>query len=90
MRKTVSVTRRVRRERTTMLPDSGNRTLFEGGAQKDPGIAKGRFDLIPAAPLLRLAKHYQAGAEKYSARNWEKEYRCGALWTQPSDIWSSS
>ena len=33
---------------------------------------KGRCDLLPACAILRLARHYEAGAEKYEERNWEK------------------
>jgi hypothetical protein len=32
---------------------------------------KGRCDLLPACAILRLARHYEAGARKYSDRNWE-------------------
>ncbi|MEL7609515.1 MAG: dATP/dGTP diphosphohydrolase domain-containing protein [Bacillota bacterium] len=55
-----------------MLQDSGSRREFETGAVRDMGEGKGRCDLLPACALLRLAKHYEAGALKYSARNWEK------------------
>ena len=50
--------------------------------------SRGRFDLLPANILLRLhgiepldyvalrcfAIHIENGAQKYSERNWEKEY----------------
>lgn len=55
-----------------MLKDSGNRREFETGAVRDMQEGKGRCDLLPACALLRLAKHYEAGAMKYEARNWEK------------------
>lgn len=54
------------------LHDSGTRREFETGAARDMGVGKGRCDLLPACALLRLARHYEAGAEKYEARNWEK------------------
>lgn len=54
------------------LRDSGERTKFSTGAVRDTGSGKGRFDLLPAYPLLRLAKLYEAGAKKYAERNWEK------------------
>jgi hypothetical protein len=54
------------------LKDSGNRTEFGTGAVRDIGGNKGRCDLLPAVALLRLAKHFEAGAKKYSDRNWEK------------------
>ena len=55
-----------------MLHDSGHRRQFSSGAVRDMPIGKGRCDLLPAAALLRLAKHYEAGAIKYGERNWEK------------------
>ncbi len=42
------------------------------GSQRDSRRGKGRFDLIPALPLKRLAGLYERGAEKYGDRNWEK------------------
>ena len=54
------------------LKDSGERQTFETGAKRDTQGGKGRFDLIPAYPLFRLAKLYEAGAKKYDERNWEK------------------
>lgn len=55
-----------------MIKDSGERTEFESGAVRDMHTGKGRFDLLPMCVLIRLAKHYEAGALKYSDRNWEK------------------
>ena len=55
-----------------MLKDSGNRREFETGAVRDMQEGKGRCDLLPACALLRLSKHYEAGAMKYEDRNWEK------------------
>ena len=67
------------------LKDSGQRANFETGAIRDGAPLRGRFDLLPwetlvsfpeqcmhPAVLIRLAKHFEAGAEKYDARNWEK------------------
>ena len=54
------------------LADSGHRREFESGAVRDMQEGKGRCDLLPACSLLRLAKHYEAGAKKYEDRNWEK------------------
>ena len=39
---------------------------------RDMHEGKGRCDLLPMCVLLRLAKHYEAGARKYNDRNWEK------------------
>lgn len=55
-----------------MIKDSGERTEFETGAVRDMAQGKGRCDLLPPLALLRLARHFEAGAEKYGDRNWEK------------------
>ena len=55
-----------------LLHDSGERRQFETGAVRDMQAGKGRCDLLPACALLRLARHYEAGAQKYEDRNWEK------------------
>lgn len=54
------------------IKDSGERTQFGSGAVRDMHEGKGRFDLLPMCVLMRLAKHYEKGALKYSERNWEK------------------
>ena len=54
------------------LHDSGQRREFETGAARDMEAGKGRFDLLPACAIARLARHYEAGANKYEDRNWEK------------------
>lgn len=62
-------------EPTEFIPvirDSGQRTSFGSGAVRDLHQGKGRCDLLPMCVLLRLAKHYEAGALKYEERNWEK------------------
>lgn len=55
-----------------VVKDSGKRKEFATGAVRDASFGKGRFDLIPAYPLFRLAKLYEAGSLKYAERNWEK------------------
>ena len=64
------------RERTkvhTQIVDHGGERVRTGnGAEREVAAGKGRFDLIPAYPMERLAKHYEAGAQKYAERNWEK------------------
>ncbi len=50
--------------------DSGTRHVEVTGGQRDSNAGKGRFDLIPALPLKRLAQLYQRGAEKYGPNNW--------------------
>ena len=54
------------------LKDSGQRSEYPTGAVRDNAEGKGRYDLIPFQGLARLARHYEAGAKKYSDRNWEK------------------
>lgn len=54
-----------------MLEDSGDRTIFETGAQREIIEGKGRYDLLPPEALKRLAIHFENGAKKYAARNWE-------------------
>lgn len=55
-----------------MLKDSGQRRIFSTGGQRDRGERKGRFDLLPPYAIYKLAKHFEDGADKYEARNWEK------------------
>lgn len=54
-----------------ILKDSGDRREFGTGAVRDMAEGKGRCDLLPACALIRLSKHFEAGAKKYSERNWE-------------------
>jgi hypothetical protein len=55
-----------------MIKDSGERTVFETGAQRDVPKDKGRMDLLPCRALISLSKHFEEGARKYEDRNWEK------------------
>lgn len=52
--------------------DSGRREEFGTGSRRDSREGKGRFDLIPTAPLRELALHYEQGAVKYGDHNWKK------------------
>ena len=52
------------------VKDSGIREEFITGSRRDTRKGKGRFDLIPPYPLLRLAQHYENGAVKYGDHNW--------------------
>lgn len=54
--------------------DSGQRESFETGAKRDVRAGKGRFDLIPAVALQRLAGVYERGAAKYGDRNWQQGF----------------
>lgn len=64
---------------TLDLPDSGNRRKFDSGAVRDMEEGKGRFDLLPAYAIFRVARHYEAGAKKYDDRNWEKGIPVSAM-----------
>jgi hypothetical protein len=50
----------------------GEHKVFATGAKREVLPGKGRYDLIPPTPIHRLAVHYENGAKKYDARNWEK------------------
>lgn len=54
------------------IKDSGTRREFGTGAVRDAEAGKGRCDLLPACAILRLARHFEAGASKYDERNWEQ------------------
>lgn len=51
---------------STQLPDTGARTEFETGARRDASVGKGLPSNIPPSFLRALAKHYEAGREKYA------------------------
>jgi len=60
------------------VKDEGRPRQVTGeGAEREMATGKGRFDLIPAYPHLRLAQHYENGAKKYAERNWEKGLKLG-------------
>jgi len=48
------------------VKDGGKRHTFTGGGQREPSTGKGRYDLLPPEGILRLAKHYENGARKYT------------------------
>lgn len=54
------------------LKDSGAREEFATGSRRDSRAGKGRFDLLPALAIARLARHFEAGAVKYGDNNWRK------------------
>lgn len=56
-----------------LMNDGGARMSYgENKAIREPSTGKGRFDLITPFGLMRLAKWYELGAQKYADRNWEK------------------
>jgi len=52
--------------------DSGNRTKYKSGMNRDIQDDKPRYDLIDGEILERLALLMARGAKKYGERNWEK------------------
>lgn len=54
------------------IKDSGERTEFSTGAQRDMHTGKGRFDLLPWHAIHEVAKHCEEGALKYGERNVDK------------------
>ncbi len=54
------------------VKDSGERQVFATGAQRDAQVGKGRFDLLPAQAMTRLAVHFEKGAAKYGDNNYLK------------------
>ena len=61
------------------IKDSGTRRQFDSGAVRDMQEGKGRCDLLPACAILRIARHFEAGAKKYDDRNWEKGIPVGSF-----------
>jgi len=56
----------------TAVKDSGERRDFGTGSVRDVRTGKGRYDLLPAYPIKRIAQHFENGAAKYGDRNWQK------------------
>ena len=54
------------------IKDSGQRSHFSTGAQRDCQEGKGRMDLLPFRALIEVAKVYEEGAKKYNDNNWRK------------------
>ena len=54
------------------IKDSGERTEFTTGAQRDMHAGKGRFDLLPWHAIHDVAKHCEEGALKYGERNVDR------------------
>lgn len=45
---------------------------YETGSRRDSRQGKGRFDLLPPEALQVVARHFEAGAEKYGDNNWKR------------------
>jgi len=59
------------------LKDSGARRVMNTGGQRDRNNEKGRMDLLPMRALVEVSKLFEAGALKYSERNWEQGLALG-------------
>lgn len=59
-----------------VIKDSGKHREFGTGARRDRKTGKGAYDLVPWEVIHHIAIHFQKGAEKYTARNWEKGIDC--------------
>lgn len=58
--------------KTPTIKDSGERRSFDTGAVRDMATGKGDMVSLPNAAILRLSKHYEAGATKYGRWNYLK------------------
>ncbi len=56
----------------TIKTESGEKRKFSTGAKKQVAKGKGTPVLFPPDAYLEVCKHFEEGAEHYSARNWEK------------------
>lgn len=52
--------------------DSGERRTFSTGSVRDMQEGKGDMVSIPWESILRLSRHYEAGAKKYERWNFRK------------------
>lgn len=55
-----------------MIKDSGKKTIFKSGFQRDTNENKPLYNLIPHELLTRVALLYTLGAVKYGKNNWKK------------------
>lgn len=55
-----------------MIKDSGERKVFKSGACRDISDGKGDMYSMPAAAILRVSRHYEEGAKKYTRHNYQK------------------
>ena len=55
-----------------MIKESGERRSFETRAVRDMSEGKGDMVSIPWESILRLSKHYEAGAKKYKRWNFRQ------------------
>lgn len=60
---------RLKREPMPTIKDSGERTVFPNGFQRDMHTGKGRMDLLPWNAIMEVSKHCENGAIKYGEHN---------------------
>lgn len=53
------------------MKDNGERQQFETGAMRQPTKGNISFDLLALLSMIKQAKIFQKGVEKYESRNWE-------------------
>lgn len=53
-------------------------TRYETGATRSTDAEDVRYDLIPPAPLRRLARRYAMGCATHGERNWEQGLPTGS------------
>lgn len=66
------ITVEVPRTSDEKIKDSGERTKFITGAERDMHAGKGDMASVPWEAILRLSVHYENGAEKYERWNFRK------------------
>ena len=54
------------------LKASEEKDTFASGAVRDSIKGKGKFVLLPAEAMRRLAIHFEKGSEKYGDNNWKR------------------
>ena len=55
-----------------MIADSGERTTYDNGFNRDMGEMKGRMDLLPWRAIREVSIHCEMGAKKYGERNIDR------------------
>lgn len=59
-------------KKMSKILDSGTRRTFSTGSVRDMQEGKGDMASIPWESILRLSRHYEAGAKKYDRWNFRK------------------
>ena len=54
------------------INDSGERTVFPNGFQRDMHTGKGRMDLLPWNAIIAVSQHCENGALKYGEHNIDR------------------